>query len=75
LLTSTKFVGSVVIPNRGFFIFGGDDSNLTYSQNLKSVNGVWEAGPPLFENKPVAHHCAVQVKKCLTWVKGNLQAA
>jgi hypothetical protein len=40
LLTSTKFVGSVVIPNRGFFIFGGEDSNLTYSQNLKSIYGV-----------------------------------
>ncbi len=62
LLGGIAFAGNVVVPSQGLLIFGGEGNSLTTSQNLKSVGGVWETGPQLFEDKPVAHHCVVQVK-------------
>ena len=48
-----------VIPTKGLYSFGGNE--LTKSQNLKSLEGEWELGHDLFENRPTRGQCDVQV--------------
>ncbi len=45
LLASFAYAGSAVVPSQGWFIFGGRGNFLETSQRLRSLDGVWEAGP------------------------------
>jgi hypothetical protein len=64
LLDPTAWAGNVVVPSQGWFIFGGlGDANFTTAQKLGSVDGVWEVGPALLDNKKDHLQCIVQVKK------------
>ncbi len=52
------------MPSQGWFIFGGlGDANFTTAQKLGSVDGIWEVGPALLDNKKDHLQCIVQVKK------------
>ena len=51
-----------MVPAQGWLIYGGADSSLTTAQQLKKLDGKWEAGPALFEGKPDRNNCLVQVK-------------
>ncbi len=62
MLAPTEHSSITVIPSRGIFIFGGYGNSLTYSQNLKSLDGEWEIGPELFENRTTGEQCLVQVR-------------
>ena len=61
MLAPARFSSITVIPSKGIFVFGGSGNTLTYSQNLKSLDGTWEIGPELFENKTITEQCLVQV--------------
>jgi hypothetical protein len=60
-LSSSTLAASVLVPNRGWFIFGGDPSSLLTSQKLQSLSGNWSAGPNLFQNTFDSYLCGVQV--------------
>ena len=62
MLSKTFYAGSVLVPSQGWLIYGGADSTLPTAQQLKSLNGKWEAGPALFEGKPDRNNCLVQVQ-------------
>ena len=62
LLSKTVYAGSVLVPKQGWLTYGGVRSPLTTAQQLKSLDGKWEAGPALFEGKPDWNGCIVQVK-------------
>ncbi len=61
LLSATRDAGNVLVSSKGWFIFGGYESELTTSQKLISVDAEWEAGPDLFEKRTDYGHCMVQV--------------
>ena len=52
--------GSVVVPDLGWFVFGGNSEKS--AQKLAKADSAWTAGPALFQNAPVTGHCAVQVR-------------
>jgi hypothetical protein len=61
-LDPTYWAGSVYVPSQGWVIFGGLLSSLLTAQKLPSIDGKWEAGPPLYQNLIDNQHCLVQVK-------------
>ncbi len=61
ILSPSELAASVLVPNRGWFIFGGDPSSLLTSQKLQSLSGNWLAGPNLFQNASDSYLCGVQV--------------
>jgi hypothetical protein len=64
LLDATSWAGNIVVPSQGWLIFGGlGDANFTTAQKLGSVDGIWEVGPALLDNKRDLLQCIVQVKK------------
>ncbi len=62
LLVPTESAGNVMVPSKGWYIFGGHENNSKSSQHLTSVDGVWESGPKFFQSKPDSGNCVVQVK-------------
>jgi hypothetical protein len=57
---------SLQVKSQGLLIFGDTENSLKYSQKLSSIDGTWEAGIPLFEEKPLPRVCALQVFHSLT---------
>ena len=58
--------GSVFIPDRGWFIFGGHDRLLkdsaTFAQRLADLDAKWERGPSLYMPYADSTKCVIQVK-------------
>ena len=52
-------VSTVVVPNRGWFIFGGDGNTSPRSQRLPSPDSPWELGPELYKSQSVTGTCIV----------------
>ena len=48
-----------------WFIFGGDKSALDKSQGLDSVDGAWQLGPDLYQQRIDSAHCTIQVRDLL----------
>ena len=61
MLAPTEYSSITVIPPKGIFVFGGRGNTLMYAQTLKSLDGAWEIGPELFENRTIGEQCLVQV--------------
>ena len=59
-MTPTEGASSVYMPDRGWFLFGGN--NLTTSQKLTNIDSNWEKGPAV-QKVWIHHQCAVQVIK------------
>ena len=57
----TKYPSDVIVPEKGWLFFGGFRTTLTTSQWLPSLGGVWQPGPPLYNNVPVHSQCNLQV--------------
>ena len=57
---SNKFV---VVPNRGLYSFGGLYNPLINAQRLTTIDGLWELGPYLYENKSDYRECVLQVNE------------
>jgi len=59
-LLTTKFASSVLVPGKGFYIFGGNSNYM--SLQLPTIDGVWSLGLPyLFKNVTTEMMCTVQV--------------
>ena len=61
ILSSSELAASVLVPNRGWFIFGGYESTLLTSQKLQTLSGNWSAGPNMFQSTYDSYQCGVQV--------------
>ncbi len=60
VLLNTSNPSSVLIPGKGFFIFGGNNNKS--SQHLSDINGTWDIGDPKVFNSTVnSYTCVVQV--------------
>ncbi len=64
ILSEAILATSVLVTNRGWFIFGGDQSSLLTSQKLQTLSGNWSPGPNLFQNTIDSYLCGVQVNIC-----------
>lgn len=62
---------SVQVPNKGWFIFGGEGSSLTRSQKLNHPKSQWELGPDLFQSRTVTGECLVQLNDTHTVFLGG----
>ena len=60
LMTPKYGAGSIQIPGKGWFIFGGN--SLSTSQKLVNVKSNWEAGPAV-QTPGIFYQCVVQVMK------------
>ena len=60
-LDNVNWNGGVQVPGKGWFIFGGDKSALDHAQGLASLDGVWELGTSLFQQRIDGGHCTIQV--------------
>jgi hypothetical protein len=60
LITDTFRAGSILIPGKGWFLFGGN--SLKTSQKLKNLHSNWEAGPAV-QTPRIQGQCVVQVLK------------
>ena len=54
--------GNVLVPSHGWFIFEGQRTTWTTAQKLESLDGVWQTGPNLYQNRTNEGHCLVQVE-------------
>jgi hypothetical protein len=61
MLGFTQKGGSVLVPNQGWFLFGGFGNNLLTMQKLSTLRGNWTAGPNLYQNVLDYFMCGVQV--------------
>ena len=61
LLQPVYYSGSVLVPNHGWFLFGGIGNKLTTAQKLADFDGNWESGPSLYENHEDYYNCVLQV--------------
>ncbi len=59
VLSALSLASSVVVPNYGWVIFGGN--SLTTTQNLQTLSGNWTAGPNLYQDTRDSSNCVVQV--------------
>jgi hypothetical protein len=59
LLTPTHHAGSFLVPSRGWFIYGGANTEDPNSQPLQSLSGNWETGPRVYDLDHLL--CSVQV--------------
>jgi hypothetical protein len=60
-LAPAVYAASVLVPNQGWFIFGGEGNLLTTSQKLRTLGSNWEVGPELYQGKTVRQQCSLQV--------------
>ncbi len=58
MMAGSVYASSIQIPNKGWFIFGGN--SLPTSQMLVNVNFTWKAGPAV-QTPGIQGQCAVQV--------------
>ena len=66
MLTTCQYPSSVVVPSKGWFIYGGYYSNaLINAQQLPSISSQWTKGPVQFNSHLDFGQCIVQVN-CLT---------
>jgi hypothetical protein len=63
MLIPLHTAASVLVPNQGWFIFGGYGSKLLTTQKLQTLSSKWTAGPNLYQNNNDFGHCGVQVHK------------
>jgi hypothetical protein len=63
LVTALSDTDSVVVPDMGWYIFGGNA--LGTSQVLKEIGQPWAVGPVNHESRAVTGHCLVQVSNNL----------
>ena len=70
LLSPTYYAGNVLVPSKGWFIFGGV-STLTTSQWLASIDGKWQNGPDLNENRTDLYQCVTQISDTVTAFLGG----
>jgi hypothetical protein len=61
LVATASGSASVVVPKKGWFVFGGEGNSLTRSQKLNHHDSQWELGPDLFQSRTVTGECLVQV--------------
>ncbi len=61
LVATASGSASVVVPKKGWFIFGGEGNSLTRSQKLNHHDSQWELGPDLYQSRTVTGECLVQV--------------
>ena len=59
-MIGTFGASSVYMPDRGWFLFGGNYLNT--SQKLTNIQSNWEKGPAV-QTPGIYHQCAVQVIK------------
>ena len=68
---------AVHVPNRGWFIFGGQHSTLMNVQQLESANGNWQStGPVVFNSLNDQNQCVLQVLiffKCSILCLNNIE--
>ena len=62
LLDPTYFGVSFLLPSLGgWYIYGGFGNCLTTMQQLPILNGKWQAGPDLYNNRTITVMCGAQV--------------
>ena len=73
LLIPSFYASCTLIPNRGFYYFGGYPftHNNVSSQFLGSLDGPWTLGPPLFNAQLDANVCLVQLNETFTVFTGG----
>lgn len=71
LVGAAAGASSVLVPNKGWFIFGGDGNSLTRSQKLQHPDSLWELGPDLYLSKSVTGTCIVQLNDTLSVLLGG----
>jgi hypothetical protein len=55
------YSSSVIVPGKGWHLFGGYESTLSNAQRLQTLNGNWDQGlPSIYQIDYI--QCAVQVK-------------
>ena len=60
LMNVTYHAASIRVPDKGWFLFGGN--TLSTSQKLETVDSDWVAGPAV-QTTGISGQCAVQVIK------------
>jgi hypothetical protein len=61
ILSESNTAPSVLVPNRGWVIFGGN--KLPTSQILQTLSGNWTKGPNMYDARNVYGNCGVQVNQ------------
>ena len=71
MVATAAGAASVQVPDKGWFIFGGEGNSLTRSQKLNHPTGQWELGPDLFQSRTVTGECLVQLNDTHTAFLGG----
>ena len=75
LLSIAYKASSVLVPNRGWHIFGGGSSRSGKTQKLSGLESEWEEGTDLYNGSDMYGFCSVQVpQKLRLWVKQYCKA-
>ena len=61
LLSIAYKASSVLVPNRGWHIFGGGSSRSEKTQKLSGLQSEWEEGTDLYNGSDMYGFCSVQV--------------
>jgi hypothetical protein len=61
LLSIAYKASSVLVPNRGWHIFGGGSSRSGKTQKLSDLQSEWEEGTDLYNGSDMYGFCSVQV--------------
>ena len=76
--TSNLLVGTaagaanVLVPGRGWFLFGGEGNSITRSQMLTSPSSRWQLGPNFYHSRYVSGECLVQLNDTHTVFLGGM---
>jgi hypothetical protein len=65
LLSIAYKASSVLVPNRGWHIFGGGSSRSGKTQKLSGLESEWEEGTDLYNGSDMYGFCSVQVPQKL----------
>ena len=71
LVATASGSANVQVPNKGWFIFGGEGNSLIRSQKLNHPSSKWELGPDLFQSRTVTGECLVQLNATHTAFLGG----
>ena len=63
---------NVLVPGRGWFLFGSEGNSITRSQVLANPTGRWQLGPSFYQTRYVNGECLVQLNDTHTVFLGGL---